>query len=33
MIDLHQRILAVREQVSEMYHEICAQDCIDQECT
>jgi len=26
MIDLHQRILAVREQVSEIYHEVCARD-------
>ena len=23
MIDLHQRIIAVREQVSDLYHEIC----------
>ena len=31
MIDLHQKIIAVREQVSEIYHEICAQDCSDLE--
>ena len=26
MIDLHKKILAVREQVDELYHEICFRD-------
>jgi hypothetical protein len=31
MIDLHQRIIAVREQVSELYHEVCGMDQIELE--
>jgi hypothetical protein len=31
MIDLHKKILAAREQVSELYHEVCGMDQIELE--